>query len=140
MASHNITDVSDDTFVDEILKSDKPVLIDFWAPWCGPCKAFAPTLQKFADAHPELKVVKINTDENEQASQGIRSIPSFVLVKDGKALLIGSGNMSLGQIEEALKKGLEYFAAKPTSEENSNDAPEAPETKAADKKPKGPQL
>ena len=136
MASHNITDVTDASFLDEVLKSDKPVLIDFWAPWCGPCKAFAPTLQKFADAHPEVKVVKINTDDNKEASQGIRSIPSLVLVKDGKGLLVGTGNMSVTQVEDALKKGLEFFANPPTS---GND--DAPEAKAQDKKqPKGPQL
>lgn len=128
MAS-NITLVNDDNFVDEVLKSDRPVLIDFYADWCGPCKAFAPTLEKYADAHPEVKVVKINVDESPKASNGIRSIPTLVLVKDGKGGIIAQGNLPLSQMEDAVQKGIEFLDAQPNS-------PQGGEPKA----PKGPQL
>jgi thioredoxin 1 len=128
MASGNITRVNDDNFVDEVLKSDRPVLIDFFADWCGPCKAFAPTLQKYADAHPEVKVVKINVDDSPKSASGIKSIPTLVVVKDGKGGVIGQGNMPYSKMEEAVTKGIEFLDAQPN-------LPQGGEPKS----PKGPQ-
>lgn len=129
MTSPNITLVTDDNFLDEVLKSDRPVLIDFYADWCGPCKAFAPTLDKFANEHPEVKVVKVNVDKSPNASNGIQSIPTLALVKDSKGAIIGQGNMPYSKLEEAVKAGLDFFADQP----NSGNGPE-------NKTPKGPQL
>ncbi len=80
------TPITDDQFETEVLNSSTPVLVDFWAEWCGPCKAIAPTLVEIAgDFDGRLKVVKVDVDENRQSATqyGIRSIPSLLLFKDG---------------------------------------------------------
>ena len=80
------TQITDDQFESEVIKSSTPVLVDFWAEWCGPCTAIAPTLEEIAgDYGDRLKVVKVDVDENHQSATqyGIRSIPSLLLFKDG---------------------------------------------------------
>lgn len=80
-------DVTEATFEEEVLKSSIPVLVDFWAPWCGPCKMLAPTVDQIAKEYVgKLKVVKLNTDDNQQvaAAYNIWSIPTLMLFKDGK--------------------------------------------------------
>jgi thioredoxin 1 len=87
MASANIKHISDSNFDGEVLKSATPVLIDFWAPWCGPCKAIAPVLDELADEYAgKLKVVKINVDENPEtpARYGVRGIPNLLIIKGGQ--------------------------------------------------------
>jgi thioredoxin 1 len=83
----DVQQVSDDAFEREVLKSDLPVLIDFWAPWCGPCKAIAPVVEELAKEYDgRLKVVKMNVDDNPQTPSrfGVRGIPNLILFKGGQ--------------------------------------------------------
>ena len=85
----NIQELSESTFETEVLSSAKPVLVDFWAPWCVPCRKIAPLLEQFALENAEaIKVVKINTDENMNLATNYRidSIPTLILFKDGQVV------------------------------------------------------
>jgi thioredoxin 1 len=87
MAADNVLHVTDANFEQEVMKSATPVLVDFWAPWCGPCKAIAPMLDQLAGEYAgRLKVVKINVDDNPQAPSrfGVRGIPNLLIVKGGE--------------------------------------------------------
>jgi thioredoxin 1 len=79
--------VSDDTFQAEVLESEQPVLVDFWAPWCGPCRVVAPVLEEIAGERQDLRIVKLNIDENQRtaAQFGVMSIPTMILFKHGQA-------------------------------------------------------
>ena len=82
-----VKDVSDSNFESDVLKSDKPVLVDFWAPWCAPCRMLAPTVEAVAQNFQQTaSVVKLNVDDNPAVSQryGIKGIPTLILFKDGK--------------------------------------------------------
>ena len=80
--------ITKDNFEEEVLKSDRTVLIDFWAPWCMPCRMLAPTLDEIASERPDIKVCKVNTDEQMELAVkfGITSIPCLYVIKNGKAV------------------------------------------------------
>ncbi len=88
-------------FEEEVLRSEKPVLVDFWASWCGPCKMLAPVLHEFADEHDEVKVGKVNVDEEMDLAMrfGVSSIPTLILFKNGEAVKTSVGFVSKVQLE-----------------------------------------
>jgi len=104
-----IVHVTDDNFEDEVLKSDLPVLLDFWADWCGPCKMIAPILEQIAEGYQgKLKVAKLNIDENPKTPQhyGVRGIPTLMLFKDGEVEATKVGALSKSQLEAFLNQNL----------------------------------
>lgn len=99
--SENIVAVSDASFDKDVLQSGQPVLVDFWAEWCGPCRAIAPVLEEVAIAYKgKVKVAKVNVDENTDvpAKYGIRGIPSLLLFKDGQVVATKVGALSKSQL------------------------------------------
>ncbi|HET7921165.1 MAG TPA: thioredoxin TrxA [Gammaproteobacteria bacterium] len=99
--SDQIVYTSDSNFENDVLKSDLPVLVDYWAEWCGPCKMIAPILDEIAnDYQGKLRIAKVNVDENQQVTQkyGIRSIPTLILFKDGNVQAQKIGAMSKSQL------------------------------------------
>ena len=98
-------DVTEQTFDQEVLRSEQPVLVDFWAEWCGPCHAVAPVLDKIAEERQgELKLVKVNIDENQNLAikYGIQSIPAIVLFKNGEPAAAAIGAQPKPALERAL--------------------------------------
>lgn len=109
MASANVKHVSDSNFEGEVLKSPTPVLVDFWAPWCGPCKAIAPVLDELADDYAgKLKVVKMNVDENPNtpARYGVRGIPNLLIIKGGQVKDQIVGAVPKGHLVRAVDQAL----------------------------------
>ena len=104
-----VNDVTDATFESEVLKSETPVLVDFWAEWCAPCRAIAPIVKEIANEYGEkIKVVKINIDDSPQTpgSYGIRSIPTVLAFKDGQVVSQLTGARPKGDFEELVNNVL----------------------------------
>jgi thioredoxin 1 len=91
-------------FETEVLQSDKSVLVDFWAEWCGPCHAVSPILERIADEHEDIKLVKVNIDEEQELAlrYGVQSIPTMILFKSGEPAAAAIGAQPKGALERAL--------------------------------------
>jgi thioredoxin 1 len=99
------TAVKEDTFTQEVLQSDKPVIVDFWAEWCGPCHAVAPVLDKIVEERDgDVKLVKVNIDEERGLAEryGIASIPTMILFRDGEPSQVAVGAQPKGALERSL--------------------------------------
>jgi thioredoxin 1 len=108
-SSTQIKHVTDDSFEPEVLKSEVPVLVDYWAEWCGPCKSIAPILEQLAREYDgRLKIAKINVDENQQvpAKFGIRGIPTLMLFKNGNLEATRVGALSRSQLTAFLDSNI----------------------------------
>jgi thioredoxin 1 len=116
MASDKLSNTSDGTFQRDVLDSNIPVLVDFWATWCGPCRAIAPHLEALASAKEfegKVKIVKLDVDHNQDTAvkYGVQSIPTLILFKDGKEFnkLVGAANR--GKLTEFLKSAIDQRAS-----------------------------
>jgi thioredoxin 1 len=109
MAAENIFEVSDSNFDKEVLQSDIPVLVDFWAPWCGPCRAIAPVIDELSGEYAgKLKVGKCNVDDNPKTPSRyqIRAIPTMIIFKDGSISEQITGAVAKSQIVSAVTKAI----------------------------------
>ena len=103
-----ITEVTDTNFQAEVLENEMPVLVDFWAPWCGPCRAIAPALQEIAENREDLRIVKLNVDDNQQtaAQYQVLAIPTMILFRNGQEAKRIQGAMPKRRIEAELDPAL----------------------------------
>jgi thioredoxin 1 len=103
-----LPDVTDETFQSEVLESEHPVLVDFWAPWCGPCRVVHPILEEIAAEREDLRIVSINVDDNQQTAArfDVLSIPTLILFKDGAEAKRVIGAMPKRRLESELEPSL----------------------------------
>ena len=106
--AENITEVTDNNFQAEVLENDTPVLVDFWAPWCGPCRLVAPVMEEIANERDDIRVVKVNTDENQQTAvqYQIISMPTMILFRNGQEVHRVIGVRRRKELEAELEPAL----------------------------------
>ncbi|MBJ7538306.1 thioredoxin TrxA [Marinomonas transparens] len=107
--SENISQITDAQFAEEVLNSDTPVLVDFWAPWCGPCKMIAPVLEDIAvEFEGKLKITKLNVDENTETAPkyNVRGIPTLLIIKGGEVVGTKVGAVSKTQLIEFINDAI----------------------------------
>lgn len=109
MASDKVLHVTDDEFDDKVIGNDLPCLVDFWAPWCGPCKAIGPVIDELADEFEgQVLITKMNVDDNPATPGkfGIRAIPTLILFKGGEVVDQITGAVGKAQLQELIKKAV----------------------------------
>ncbi len=106
--AENVFDVTDSSFQADVIESDTPVLVDFWAPWCGPCRVVAPVLEEIAGEREDLRIAKLNVDENQQtaASFEVLSIPTLILFRNGQPVKKVIGAYPKKKLEAELEPAL----------------------------------
>jgi thioredoxin 1 len=107
--SENVQEISDSSFEADVVKSETPVFVDFWAPWCGPCRAVAPIIEELASQYRgKLKVAKMNVDDSPEVAQRfmVTSIPTFIVFKNGQAADRTMGAMPKGQFQQFIERNL----------------------------------
>jgi len=105
--AEGVMDIDDSNFEAEVLQSEKPVLVDFWAPWCGPCKAIGPTIEELAGTFGDkIKFTKCNVDDNplSPGKYGVRAIPTLIFFKEGKDVEQITGMVAKSKLEDAINK------------------------------------
>ncbi len=104
----SISDVTDSSFQAEVIESETPILVDFWAPWCGPCRAIAPVLEEIAEEREDVRIVKLNVDDNMEtaATYGILSIPTLILFRNGEVAKKVVGALPKKRLEAELAPAL----------------------------------
>ncbi len=103
--AEGVLEIDDSSFDNEVLKADKPVLVDFWAPWCGPCKAIGPIIEELAGTFSDkIKFTKCNVDDNPvtPSKYGIRSIPTLIFYKEGNVVEQVTGTVTKSKLEETI--------------------------------------
>ena len=108
--AESFMEITDDNFEKEVMESSKPVIVDFWAPWCGPCKAIGPMLEGLAGSYgDQLLFTKCNVDDNPvtPGKFGIKSIPTLIFFKDGKVMEQITGMVARGKVEDTIKNIIE---------------------------------